>query len=433
MNTIIGKSNAVDIASAIEEKIRTGEWPAEHLLPPVRGLAETLTVSPNTVATAYKLLRDAGLVITEGRRGTRVLAEPCSAEVSTPIPQGLRDLASGNVDADLLPQPDFAALAKAWQPSGYDVEGEEPLLHNCALHWLNSQNIDASHIAVFSGALDAIERALRAQTRPSTCVIVEEPAWPPLLALLQTLRLKVLATPVDEQGALVPSEEWLNQASAVILTPRAHNPTGVSLSAARAWEWQQALAERADTLLILDDHWGPLSNAPLTLSEAPQWLYVLSTSKMLGPDLRVALACGSPRLLQRMHQQQLLGPRWVSWLLQRTAALLWNRLEQEGGLQHISAQYHQRRTQLIQALQQRGIHLPFQGEGLHIWLPVNQESYALQSLASAGWAVQSGTPFQASRANAIRISLGNVSSTEDINALAEAIKIAVMPNGSALN
>ena len=433
MNTISGKSNAVDIASAIEEKIRSGEWPAEYLLPPVRSLAESLLVSPNTVATAYKLLRDAGLVITEGRRGTRVLAELCNAEVSTPIPLGLRDLASGNVDANLLPQPDFAALAKAWQPSGYDVEGEEPLLQRCALDWLQDQGINSAHIAVFSGALDAIERALRAQTRPSTSVIVEEPAWPPLLALLQTLRLKVLATPVDQHGAIVPSEDWLNQASAIILTPRAHNPTGVSLTPTRAREWQQALEGRAETLLILDDHWGPLSNAPLTLSEAPQWIYVLSTSKMLGPDLRVALACGSPRLLQRMQQQQLLGPRWVSWLLQRTAALLWKRLDEEGGLQHIRDQYQQRRQHLLNALHERGVETPFQGEGLHLWLPVPQESYALQCLASAGWAAQSGTPFQSAKTSAIRISLGNLSSPEDIEALADSIKEATTLGGHVLS
>jgi DNA-binding transcriptional regulator YhcF (GntR family) len=56
------------LASAIERGcLRAGEP-----LPTVRRLAADLSLAPNTVARAYRELEQAGLIRTEGRRGTRV-------------------------------------------------------------------------------------------------------------------------------------------------------------------------------------------------------------------------------------------------------------------------------------------------------------------------------------------------------------------------
>ncbi|MBA2042427.1 aminotransferase class I/II-fold pyridoxal phosphate-dependent enzyme, partial [Escherichia coli] len=50
-------------------------------------------------------------------------------------------------------------------------------------------------------------------------------------------------------------ERALNQgARAVILTPRAHNPTGCSLSARRAAALQNMLARYPQVVVIIDDH-----------------------------------------------------------------------------------------------------------------------------------------------------------------------------------
>jgi GntR family transcriptional regulator len=43
-----------------------------HQLPPIRQLAADLDLAPGTVARAYRELEAAGLVVSRGRRGTRV-------------------------------------------------------------------------------------------------------------------------------------------------------------------------------------------------------------------------------------------------------------------------------------------------------------------------------------------------------------------------
>jgi DNA-binding transcriptional regulator YhcF (GntR family) len=52
--------------------IDAGRLRAGEPLPTVRRLAADLSLAPNTVARAYRELEQAGLVRTEGRRGTRV-------------------------------------------------------------------------------------------------------------------------------------------------------------------------------------------------------------------------------------------------------------------------------------------------------------------------------------------------------------------------
>jgi DNA-binding transcriptional regulator YhcF (GntR family) len=60
------------LRSGIALRIRDGRLPAGTRLPPVRRLAEELSLAPNTVARAYRGLEAGGLVETAGRRGTVV-------------------------------------------------------------------------------------------------------------------------------------------------------------------------------------------------------------------------------------------------------------------------------------------------------------------------------------------------------------------------
>ncbi len=58
----------------------TGEFPANHRLPPVRHLAAELGIAPNTVARAYRELEASGVIETLGRAGSFVTGTAESAE-----------------------------------------------------------------------------------------------------------------------------------------------------------------------------------------------------------------------------------------------------------------------------------------------------------------------------------------------------------------
>lgn len=408
-------SNAKDIATSLEYAMRNGSLPSGAALPSVRQLAAELGVNPNTVAAAYARLRAAGRVVTAGRRGTRVAGEPPRPAPLFAPPAGLRDLARGQADPALLPRARGQALAAALgQPlAEEDGGGDTPLLV-LARQWLEDEGLPFDAQGVFSGALDAIERALRQHARPGDRVAVEDPGWPPLLALLYSLRLAPVPLPVDGHGLCVPPAGVLAGCCAVVLTPRAHNPTGVAMSAARWKALRRQLQASPHTLLVLDDHWGLLSQTPLAMAHAlpPLWLHVLSVSKALGPDCRVAVVAGTPVLVQGMVAHQALGPRWVSRWLQGCVAQLWRQAAKgkgRGSWTHAAAQYAARREALSEALRRHGVTADWlAGEGLHAWLPVPDEAVMVQAMAAAGWAVQAGAPLRLHCGPGVRISLGAV-------------------------
>ena len=60
------------IVRQIQSAVKSGSLKPGTSLPPVRQLAEDLILNRNTVARAYKLLEDQGVIQTAGRKGTFV-------------------------------------------------------------------------------------------------------------------------------------------------------------------------------------------------------------------------------------------------------------------------------------------------------------------------------------------------------------------------
>ena len=60
------------LRAQIASRAATGDLPSGTRLPTVRALADELDLAVNTVAKAYRALESDGVVLTEGRRGTRI-------------------------------------------------------------------------------------------------------------------------------------------------------------------------------------------------------------------------------------------------------------------------------------------------------------------------------------------------------------------------
>src|ERR687888_2458249 len=68
------------LVDELRRRVQTGSLGPGERLPPVRGLASALNVTPETVAGAYKRLVDEGYLRGEVGRGTFVAAPPLHAE-----------------------------------------------------------------------------------------------------------------------------------------------------------------------------------------------------------------------------------------------------------------------------------------------------------------------------------------------------------------
>ncbi len=414
VQTYLSGSTSVKIAASVEGAVTSGKLAAGALLPPVRNAASQLGVSPATVAVAYRLLQDRGVVAADGRRGTRVRpAPPIAVPREVPLPAGVRDLSDGNPDPALLPDADAALRRLGSSARLYGEELNDSRLLELAREQFRADGIPADHVAVVSGALDGIERVLREHLRPGDRVAVEDPCFTGVLDLLSALSLTPIAVAVDDQGLLPPElRKVIRSCEAVIVTPRAQNPSGASFTARRARELRAILAVRPEVVIIEDDHAGAIAGKDyITLVDHTRatWAVVRSVSKSFGPDLRVALLASDARSHARVEGRQTLGIRWVSHILQRLVAAMWrDRTPARAG-----RVYTERRTALLRALADRGIHA-YGASGLNVWIPVSEESATVQALLHAGWAVKAGERYRIASAPAIRVTIATLEPREAV-------------------
>ncbi|MFI9583208.1 aminotransferase class I/II-fold pyridoxal phosphate-dependent enzyme [Streptomyces sp. NPDC052236] len=430
---IVGR-RASEIAASVERAVGAGELEPGQILPPMRELATQLGVNPNTVASAYRTLRERGVIETAGRKGSRVRPRPASTargSLRVDAPPGVRDLGDGNPDPALLPplHDALAAAARrhAQEPGLYGQVPVDPEFGRLARAGMDADGVPDGPIAVTSGSLDAIERVLAAQLKPGDTVAVEDPGWGALLDLVPALGLKPVPMALDDDGPLPAEVERVLTAGAraIVVTDRAQNPTGAVVSEARARELRAVLARFPRTLLIEDDHGHAIVDQPLypLAGVTDSWAFVRSAAKGYGPDLRVAVLTGDSTTIDRVMGRQQLGAGWVSRLLQRAVAHLWA----SGAVdpRTVARSYGERRDGLVQALARRGI-AAHGRSGMHVWVPVSDETGAVARLLQAGWAVAPGARFRLSAPPAVRITVSELS-MDDIGPLADAVAAAAGP------
>ncbi|MFD8555165.1 GntR family transcriptional regulator, partial [Streptomyces fradiae] len=205
----ISGRRASEITASVERGVASGDLRPGQALPPMRELAAGLGVNPNTVAAAYRALRERGVIETAGRRGSRVRARPATTArdaVRIEAPEGVRDLGHGNPDPALLPPLGPALAAAATAGAGRPVMyGEPPVdedLARLARAALDADGVPDGPVGVAGGALDAIERILAAHLRPGDAVAVEDPGWGSVLDLVPALGLRAVPVAVDDDGPL---------------------------------------------------------------------------------------------------------------------------------------------------------------------------------------------------------------------------------------
>ncbi|GAA2508000.1 aminotransferase class I/II-fold pyridoxal phosphate-dependent enzyme [Streptomyces gobitricini] len=426
---------ASEIAASVERGVGSGELVPGQLLPPMRELATRLGVNPNTVAAAYRTLRERGVIETAGRRGSRVRPRPATTargSLRIDAPAGVRDVGQGNPDPALLPPLGEALAAAARReaegPGLYGQAPVDPDFARLARAALDADGVPDGPIAVTSGSLDAVERVLAAHLRPGDAVAVEDPGWDAYLDLVPALGLKPVPVALDDDGPLPGAVERAVRdagARALIVTGRAQNPTGAAVGAARAVELRRVLAAHPDVLLIEDDHGHGFVDVPLhpLAGVTDHWALVRSVGKAYGPDLRVAALTGDAVTIDRVLGRQNLGPGWVSRLLQRAVAHLWRTGAVDA--RAVAAAYAERRDTLLAALVRRGVEAHGRS-GVNVWVPVADETGTVARLLHAGWAVAPGARFRMAAGPGVRITVSGLPPA-DLESLADAVAAAAAP------
>ncbi|MEV6971138.1 aminotransferase class I/II-fold pyridoxal phosphate-dependent enzyme [Hamadaea sp. NPDC051192] len=394
---------AQGIAAAVSRLVHSGELPAGARLPTVRSIARELGVSPTTVSEAWSWLTRAGLIATRGRSGTIVLGgDRLRSRMRyarlAPGVAAATDLSTGVPDHELLPDLTESLRRLGAEPLTTSYL-DDPVLPALEAHLFDHWPYAAQQLTVVDGALDALDRVVRAHVRFGDRVLVENPTFPPILDLIDAAGATAVPVALDRQGITPDSLAQGLEAGALmlILQPRAHNPTGVSMTGRRASDLAALLTSHPSVIVVEDDHAADITSAPpvsLGCFLPGRTVHIRSYAKSLGPDLRLAAVGGPASVLAPVVDRRMLGPGWSSRLLQHILLDLLTSPSTAILLETARSEYARRRLALLAALAQEGA-VATADDGINLWLEVADERAALVALAAHGVAVAPGAPFEA--------------------------------------
>jgi len=276
------------LATRIARLADTGELPAGLRLPAERDLAAALSVSRNTVAAAYQVLRDEGMA--ESRQGANTRIGPhrttaaavhrangffagllCEAVVEADLSMVVVDCAPQVATALTDPETvlDRAERDALTTTSGYFPYGLPELRTAIAGHLAGRLGLpaDPSQVIVTTGGQQAIDLLIRSEVLPGQPVVVEDPTFPGVLDALHRAGARVIGVPAG--GGLDPERlehvVRTHRPAMVYLIPTHHNPTGLIMPTGYRHRVVRLAAAHPDTLFIDD-----MTVAELRLADSPR-------------------------------------------------------------------------------------------------------------------------------------------------------------------
>ncbi|WP_343587253.1 PLP-dependent aminotransferase family protein [Herbaspirillum sp.] len=328
------------VADGLALLIERGELRSGERLPSVRQLAESHGIGASTVVEAYEQLVARGMLLARrgagffvaaraGLAGARAVFTPHEpvidsawllsemfADERVPIKAGCGWLPGKWLNDEGLHQAERRIIrSPGAQQVGYGHPfGYAPLRQLIAQflgHW--SLDVAIDQVLTTHGATQALDLVIRTMTQPGDTVMIDDPGYCNLIAMLRLAGLNVIGVPRTPGGVDTDMLETLaraHQPKMFFTTSVLQNPTGTSYTPACAMRVLQA-AERHGFWVVEDDIFRELGQAtdPMlaALDGLQRVIYVGSYSKTIAPSLRVGyVACQRELARQIVHTKMVL-------------------------------------------------------------------------------------------------------------------------------
>jgi DNA-binding transcriptional MocR family regulator len=415
------------LVDELKRRVQAGSLGPGERLPPVRGLAATLRVTPETVAGAYKRLVDEGYLRGEIGRGTFVAAPPLRAEedplapfeaggalppfanpTSDPVgPAANRDLlrlanrpgvvsfAASVAALELAPVEALRrALSDTLEHDGANAlqvgatQGYPPLRTKVAeLLRQRGLNVDASTVCITSGCQQGIDLAAKVFVGAGDTVLVEQPSFLGALEAFRARGARVIGVPIEADGLRVealPALIQRHRPKLLYCMPTYQNPTGRSLSPDKRRALLR-LAAAYDLPIVEDDsggfiHLGDGVSPPSLKAEdhAGYVIHLGTFSKLIAAGLRLGWLVADPPVFEKLVAAKYASDLSSDVLVQRAVHRLLADGMLEAHLHRARIAYRARRDALVEALGRPNALLPGASfdppeGGFNLWLELPRE------------------------------------------------------------
>jgi DNA-binding transcriptional MocR family regulator len=333
---------------------------------------------------------------------------------SHPLAQGVTantiSLLLGHPDPSTLFTPEFQEAVQRvltspqpYQALQYGAEQGAPALIDYLVEKFNREqatSLSRDRVMAVAGSTHAVDMIARLYANAGEAVIVEAPSYVDALHVFRDHGVELYSAAIDEQGLVPEALEQIlrrlhrdNRPPRFLYTiPNFHNPTGVTLSAARRVEILR-LAQQYQLMVVEDDVYrdlafdGPVPASLLALAGDVPVLHIGSFSKTLAPGLRLGWLIGSRESIQRFVQcgtTEMGGG--ASPFTAQIVAEYCHLGHWEAHIAHLCDLYRARRDMMLAALQQ---HMPDRVQwtkpagGFFIWvtLPENVQARGVKAEA----------------------------------------------------
>lgn len=380
-----------------QQEILSGRLSAHTQLPSKRLLADSLSVSQNSVLAAYMQLNAEGYIYTAERKGYFVeRLEPLSLEAPSmqmphdPLPQYSPDymysFSHMSVDASRFPfkqwrkteQTAADADLNAWcdidPPAG--VHRLRTAI-SYSIRQMRGVNCQPGQI-VIGASTQILLQLLVHLLGPKRSYALEDPGYQRIRLLLERSGQHTDLLPVDGHGLQTEALQRTN-ANTAIVTPSHQMPLGSIMPVSRRIKLLNWCYEQEDRYIIEDDYdsefryEGDMIPALQSLDNHDRVVYMGTYSKSLLPGLRISYMVLPPALAALFQQEGTHLIQTASSLHQQTLAHFIENGEYRKHIRRMSRHYGEVRELLIHEIHHVfGSRASIQGEksGLHFLLHV---------------------------------------------------------------